>query len=173
MTGSVRGTFMAALALAMAWATSLSAQDARAVERWTDWSVFVDETACWVGTRTTGTQNTGGPISTGNDRDTLLLVSYFRDLERSPDISFVPDWAMPDRLAVRAVVVQQVFPFEARTDVAWPTSGAVNDRMLQAMDGATGLSIILTTTDGRERLYRFSLAGFDDALLSARRRCGR
>lgn len=173
MTSSTRSAFAAALALALAWATPLSAQDARAIERWSAWSVFVDETACWVATRTSGTQNSGGRISTGDGRDTMLLVSYFRDLDRSPDISFVPDWEMPSQLSVRAVVQRQVFPFQSQADIAWPDSGAVNDSLLEAMDRSTGMAIILTTPDGRERLFRFSLAGFDDALLAARRRCGR
>jgi len=145
------------------------------VSRNTDWSVFVEKNPkeCWAVTapKTAKASFNGKVVAIRRGR--ILLFTFFRPgAGVTGQTSFTAGYPFAKNSLVSLRVGSQIFKLETDGEWAWPTSKAMDTKVLAALQRGRSATLVGKSQRGTTTEDTFSLMGYTAAIKDAARRCG-
>lgn len=168
--------FAAGIALALAGATGIAAQDTSTnqVASDTAWSVFEDRDPreCWAVSAPTETVNTRDGRVVSVRRGDILLMTFFRpDADVQGQITFTGGYPFDDGSTVNLEIGDDEFELFTDGEWAWPASTDDDAEILAAMKRGSEAQLTAQSARGTETQDTFSLLGYTAAVEEAETRC--
>ena len=156
--------------------TAAQSQDSsNNVSRNTDWSVFVEKNPeeCWAVTspKTARASKNGKVVAIRRGR--ILLFTFFRPgAGVTGQISFTAGYPFAKNSLVSLRVGSQTFKLETDGEWAWPTSKAMDEKLMAALQRGRSATLVGKSQRGATTEDTFSLMGYTAAVKDAARLCG-
>lgn len=154
-------------------------QSTNVVANHTKWTVFLepDPKQCWVAS-TVDTNDASVSRATRDGRvvsvrrgPTLLLVSYWPNLERMGEVSFTGGYPFADGSTVTLRIGDASFELFTEGEMAWAASPQDDQRIITAMKRGADAVLTARSARGTQTQDTFSLIGFTAAVEDAEARC--
>ena len=171
---------LAGAVLAVATSASMAQQTStNAVANFDDWWVFteLDPVQCWVSS-TIDTNNRDQSLATRDGREvavrrgpTLLLVSYWPQLDRRGEVSFTGGYPFAPNSTATLQIGDASFELFTDGEMAWAASPQDDQRIITAMKRGADAVMTARSSRGTQTQDTFSLIGFTAAVEDAEARC--